>query len=89
MLYRNAYCEHCNQETTYSSIWSGDPFKCRKCGNIKIVSPQTYSCKNCTKLCEYDAATCTFSEKQSDGTYILTTYPESEYCIDCDNELDT
>ena len=88
MLYRNAFCEHCNQEATYSSIWRSDPFKCTKCRRIKIFDSQTYQCKRCNKDVEYDAATCTFVLTQKDGTTKLVTQPESDHCFDCDNELD-
>jgi len=88
MLYRNAFCEHCNQETTYSSIWRSDPFKCKNCNRRKIFDTRTYQCKRCNKDVEYDAATCTFVITQKDGTTKLVTKPESDHCFECDNEID-
>ena len=88
MLYKNALCEHCKQETTHSSYWSGDPFKCKNCNRRKIFDTRTYQCKRCNKDVEYDAATCTFVITQKDGTTKLVTKAESDHCFECDNEID-
>lgn len=88
MLYKNALCEHCKQETTFSSYWSGDPFKCKNCNRRKIFDARTYQCKRCNKDVEYDAATCTFVITQKDGTTKLVTKAESDHCFECDNEID-
>lgn len=88
MLYKNAFCDSCKQDSVFSSVWSSDPLKCKNCGHRKIFDAKTYQCRKCNKDVEYDAAICTFSVKQKDGTYGLITEPDSEYCIDCENEID-
>lgn len=88
MLSREAYCEHCEKDTVHSSVWNGDPFRCSKCRRIKMFDIQTYECKQCNKPVEYDAAVCTFSERQKDGSWKNVPHPESEYCIECEDELE-
>lgn len=50
MLYKNALCEHCKQETTFSSHWSGDPLKCKTAIVERSLTQEHISAKDATKM---------------------------------------
>ncbi len=79
MLRVTTFCEKCNKEATFSSVWEGEPFHCNNGSHIKIFEPAIGHCKKCNAEIEFDAAT---------ATYILNGKREVacpwDLCQECD-----
>lgn len=59
MLRITKFCEKCNEEVVFSSVWAGENFHCQK-GHTKVFEPAIGHCIKCKAEIEFDAATATY-----------------------------